>query len=210
MMALVATFIPCGAQIGIMQDVIPESIGFVMLYLFIGYFVMGYILNKVIPGRAPEILMDVPPYRKPMLKNISRKVWIRTSGFLKVAVPFVLLGCLIINVLYLVGTIDWLGNVFAPVFEGWFGVPRETAGPLVAAFLRKDLAVAQLSAIHMTKYQMISSVVLVSIYFPCVATFAMILKESWKALLGSLVVLVIAAFGWGGLLHLIWKLMGVA
>ena len=210
MMALVATFIPCGAQIGIMQDVIPESIGFVMLYLFIGYFVMGYILNKVISGRAPEILMDVPPYQKPMLKNIKRKVWMRTSGFLKVAVPFVLLGCLIVNILYLAGTIDWLGNVFAPVFEGWFGVPKETAGPLVAAFLRKDLAVAQLSAIHMTKYQMITSVVLVSIYFPCVATFAMILKESWKALLGSLVVLLIAAFGWGGLLHLIWKLMGVA
>ena len=209
MMTLLAVFIPCGAQIGIMQDVIPNSIGFVMLYLFAGYFVFGFILNKVVPGRTPEILMDVPAYQKPTLYNVGRKVWMRTSGFLKVAVPFVLLGSLIVNILYLLGTIDWLGNVLAPMFEGWFGVPKETAGPLVAAFLRKDLAVAQLSAIHMTKYQMISAVVLVSIYFPCIATFALMLKEGGKTFLGSLAVLLAAVFTWGGLLHLLWKLAGV-
>lgn len=210
MMSLLAVFIPCGAQIGIMQDVIPGTIGFVMLYLVAGYFIFGYILSKVIPGRTPEILMDIPPYQRPMSSNIVRKVWMRTSGFLKVAVPFVLLGCLIVNVLYLTGTIDWLGSILAPMFEGWFGVPRQTAGPLVAAFLRKDLAVAQLSAIEMTKYQMISAVVLVSIYFPCIATFAMMLREGGKAFLGSLAVLIVVVFSWGGLLHLIWKLMGVA
>ncbi len=209
MMTLLAIFIPCGAQIGIMQDVIPSSIGFVMLYLFAGYFVFGFILNKVVPGKTPEVLMDVPPYQRPTLHNVGRKVWMRTSGFLRVAVPFVLLGSLIVNILYLLGTIDWLGNVLAPIFEGWFGVPRETAGPLVAAFLRKDLAVAQLSAIHMTKYQMISAVVLVSIYFPCIATFAMMLKEGGKAFLGSLTVLLVAVLAWGGLLHLLWKLVGV-
>ncbi len=192
-----------------MQDVIPGSIGFVMLYLIAGYFIFGYILNKIVPGKTPEILMDVPPYQKPMSRNISRKVWMRTSGFLKVAVPFVILGSLLVNVLYMAGTIDWLGNILAPMFEGWFGVPRETAGPLVAAFLRKDLAVAQLSAIEMTKYQMISAVVLVSIYFPCIATFAMMLREGRKAFLGSLAVLLVVVFTWGGLLHLLWILMGV-
>lgn len=209
MMTLLALFIPCGAQIGIMQDVIPGSIGFVMLYLIAGYFIFGYILNKIIPGKTPEILMDVPPYQKPMFHNISRKVWMRTSGFLKVAVPFVILGSLLVNVLYLAGAIDWLGNILAPMFEGWFGVPKETAGPLVAAFLRKDLAVAQLSAIEMTKYQMISAVVLVSIYFPCIATFAMMLREGGRAFLGSLAVLLVVVFTWGGLLHLLWILMGV-
>jgi ferrous iron transport protein B len=75
--------------------------------------------------------------------------------------------------------------------------------------LRKDLAVAQLSAIEMSKYQMITSVVLVSIYFPCVATFVMLLKEGWKNLLGSLAVLVAVIFLYGGLINLIWTLLGV-
>ena len=133
----------------------------------------------------------------------------RLEDFLKVAVPFVLFGWAIVNILYLTGTIDWLAKIVAPLLTGWFGVPGETVGPLIAAFLRKDLAVAQLSAIEMSRYQMITSVVLVSIYFPCVATFVMLLKEGWKNLLRSLVVLVAVIFLYGGLINLIWILLGM-
>ncbi len=110
----------------------------------------------------------------------------------------------------MLGVIDWLAAVLAPIFVGWFGVPAETAGPLIAAFLRKDLAVAQLSTIEMTEYQMITAVVLVSIYFPCVATFAMMLKEGWKELIAALAVLAVVVFLYGGLIHMIGILMGVA
>jgi len=209
MMTLLAIFIPCGAQLGIMQEVIPESTGIVLLYLIFGYFIFGFILNKLTPGKSPEILIDVPPYQKPLWHNIARKLRMRLGGFLKTAVPFVLLGCAIVNILYLTGTIDWLARALAPLLAGWFGVPGETVGPLIAAFLRKDLAVAQLSAIEMSKYQMITSVVLVSIYFPCIATFVMLLKEGWKNLLGSLAVLVTVIFLYGGLINLIWTLLGV-
>jgi len=209
MMTLLAIFIPCGAQLGIMQEVIPESIGIVLLYLIFGYFLFGFILNKLVPGKSPEILIDVPPYQKPIWNNIARKLRMRLGGFLKIAVPFVLFGCAIVNILYLTGTIDWLAKTLTPLLTGWFGVPGETVGPLIAAFLRKDLAVAQLSAINMSKYQMITSVVLVSIYFPCVATFAMLLKEGGKNLLGSLAVLVTVIFLYGGLINLIWTLLGV-
>ncbi|HIE31580.1 MAG TPA: ferrous iron transporter B [Methanosarcinales archaeon] len=210
MMTLLAIFIPCGAQIGIMEEVVPDLIGWIMLYLIIGYFIFGYILNKIVPGRAPEFLIDVPPYRRPLARNIGKKIYGRVTGFFKVALPFVLLGCVIVGILYQMGVIQWLGGVLAPIFVGWFGVPPETAGPLVAAFLRKDLAVAQLSTIEMTEYQMITSVVLVSIYFPCVATFAMMLKEGWKDLLWALAVLAVVVFVYGGLIHLIGILLGVA
>ena len=210
MMTLLAIFIPCGAQLGIMEEVIPDTIGFVLLYLFTGYFILGFILHKILPGKSPEILIDVPPYQMPMLRDVAMKLWMRVKGFFKIAIPFVLLGCIIVNILYLANIIDWLANVLSPVLSGWFGVPKETVGPLIAAFLRKDLAVAQLSAIEMTKYQMITSVVLVSIYFPCVATFMMLLKEGWKDLLGSIAVLAVVVFLYGGLLHLIWILLGVA
>jgi ferrous iron transport protein B len=145
-----------------------------------------------------------------MLSNIGKKVGGRVRGFFMVAIPFVLIGCALVGILYQLGVIQFLGDMLAPVFVGWFGVPAETAGPLIAAFLRKDLAVAQLSVIEMTKYQMITAVVLVSIYFPCVATFAMMLKEGWKELLGALAVLTVVVFTYGGLIHLIGKLLGVA
>ncbi len=106
MMTLLAIFIPCGAQIGIMEEVIPDTMGWVLLYLITGYFIFGYILNKIVPGKSPEFLIDVPPYRKPMISNLSKKVWGRIAGFFKVALPFVLLGCGIVNVLYLADEVD--------------------------------------------------------------------------------------------------------
>jgi len=209
MMTLLAIFIPCGAQLGIMQEVIPDTMGWVLLYLLAGYFIFGFIMHKLLPGKSPEILLDVPAYQLPTLRNVTRKLRMRVICFLRSAVPFVLLGCAVVNILYLAGVIRFLSNALSPIFVGWFGVPKETVGPLIAAFLRKDLAVAQLSVIEMTKYQMITAVVLISIYFPCVATFAIMLKEGWKELLGSLLVLITVTFIYGGFLHLIWILLGV-
>ena len=99
---------------------------------------------------------------------------------------------------------------------GWFGVPAETVPALVAGFMRKDLAVAQLSAVGLTPYETVMSVILISIYFPCVATFAMLLKEGHRSggigrvLVGSLVTLVAALFVWGGLFRLGGIVAGVA
>ncbi|MEA1905226.1 MAG: nucleoside recognition domain-containing protein, partial [Candidatus Hadarchaeota archaeon] len=39
MMALLAVFIPCGAQIGVMNELIPEYAGLILIFLFFGYFV---------------------------------------------------------------------------------------------------------------------------------------------------------------------------
>jgi ferrous iron transport protein B len=210
MMTLLAIFIPCGAQLGVMRDVIPDLIGPVMLYLICGFAIFGFVLSRIIPGENPEILIDVPPYHWPAWENVAKKLWNRTKGFLKEAVPFVLFGVLLVNLLYLAGVIGALADLFEPIFVIWFGVPKETVGPLIAAFLRKDLAVAQLSTIAMTPYQMVTSVVLVSIYFPCVATFVMMLREGWQQLIAAVAVLAAVVFIYGGLIHAIGIFMGVA
>ena len=189
---------------------------------------MGWILNKILPGESPEILIDIPPYQKPTIKNLIMKTWMRVKCFLVHAVPFVLLGSLLVNTLYIVGidngnltlvefshaeksVMGRIATALEPVLSGWFGVPKETILPLVTAFLRKDLAVAQLSTISMSVYQLFTSVVLISIYFPCVATFMILLKElGFIGSLKSIAILIIVTFVFGGALHGLWMLMGVA
>lgn len=210
MITLLGVFVPCAAQIGMMQGLIPHLIGWVFLTLAIGYFLVGFILNKIWPGESPEILMDVPPYQTPTWGNVGRKMWTRTSHFLIEAVPFFLLGCLIVAVMYLTGVTDWLGNALAPVLTGVFGVPEETVAPLVAGFLRKDLAIGLLGGIELTTWQMFTSVVILCIYFPCLATFALMLKEEkWKEFLATMLVLVVTVFVFGGLLNLIGIGLGI-
>ncbi|MEF8771727.1 ferrous iron transporter B [Halodesulfurarchaeum sp.] len=216
MMTLLSVFIPCGAQLAVMLSLIPQYTGFIVLYLLAGFFVFGAVLDRLVPGSSPELIVDVPPLREPRVGNITTKLTLRTTEFLKTAVPFVLLGVGVINVLYVGGAIDWLAVTLEPVLSGWFGVPSDTIPALIAGFMRKDLAVAQLSAISMTPFQTVMSVIMVSIYFPCLATFAMLIQEGRKSggvvkmLGGALMTLVVALFVWGGLFHLGGILLGVA
>jgi len=206
---LLGVFVPCGAQIGIMEGMVPGLIGWVFLALAIGYFVVGFIINKIVPGESPEILMDVPPYQLPTVRNIWIKLWTRTWKFLSVAVPFVLLGCVIVAVLYITGAMDAIASGLSPVITGVFGLPQDTAAAMIAGFLRKDLAVGTIGmlaagGVTITVFQVFTAVVLLSIYFPCLATFALMIKElNWKEILGALATLIVIVFVYGAILHLI-------
>jgi ferrous iron transport protein B len=215
-MTLLSVFIPCGAQLGVMLSLIPQYTGYILLYLLAGFFVFGAVLNRLIPGSAPDVAVDIPPLRRPRLANVATKLSVRLRGFITSAVPFVLAGVGVVNLLYLGGVVDWLATALGPVLSGWFGVPEETVPALIAGFMRKDLAIAQLSAVSMSPFQTVMSVVMVSIYFPCVATFAMLIKEgrtsggALRVVGGALATLVAALFLWGGLLRLVGIALGVA
>ncbi len=211
MITLLAVFIPCGAQIGVMRRLIPDQIGWVFLALVIGYFITGFILNRIWHGESPEILMDVPPYRLPTVTNIVRKLIMRTSHFLMVAVPFVMLGCVIVAVMYLTGAMDYLATALAPVLSKLFGIPGDVVVALVAGFLRKDLAVGMLGGIQLSSWQLLTSIILLSVYFPCLATFAMMIKEeNWKEFLATVLTLIIIFFIYGIALNFIGTAMGLA
>ena len=216
MMTLLSVFVPCGAQLGVMLSLIPQYTGFILLYLIAGFFAFGAVLNRVVGGSTPEFIVDVPPLRWPRPRQLGRKLTMRTRGFLTTGLPFVLLGVGVINVLYVTELMGAIAVAVQPVLTGWFGVPPDTVPALVAGFMRKDLAVAQLSAAGLTPYETVMSVIMISIYFPCVATFAMLLKEgrnsggTGRVLVGSLATLVAALFVWGGLFRLGGIVAGVA
>lgn len=204
MIALLGVFVPCGAQIGMMEELVPGLIGWVFLTLAIGYLAFGWVLSKIWPGESPEILMDVPPYRAPQWSNILRKTWTRTWHFLFVAVPFVLLGCAIVMILYATGAMDVIASGLEGLLAAVFGVPASATPSLVVGFLRKDLAIGLLPVEAMSTYQVFKSVILLTIYFPCLATFAMLLRElNWKEILATLGFLVVMIFVFGGVLNLV-------
>ncbi|MCK4266981.1 MAG: ferrous iron transporter B, partial [Thermoplasmata archaeon] len=130
-----------------------------------------------VKGESPEIFLEIPPYRRPSLKTILKKTWMRVNWFLKEAIPYLILGVLAINVLYAIGFIDWLGNLFAPVMEGLLGLPGEASASLLVGFLRKDLAVGMLLPLGMSPMQLVIATTILTIYFPCVATFVLLFKE---------------------------------
>lgn len=101
----------------------------------------------------------------------------RIRWFLKDAVPFLFLGVAAINILYAVGFLQWLGNTLTPVMHTLFGLPGDASIALITGFLRKDLAIGMLIPLGMNPLQLVIAATILTIYFPCVATFVVLLKE---------------------------------
>jgi ferrous iron transport protein B len=61
--------------------------------------------------------------------------------------------------------------------EGWLALPGEAVAALLVGFFRKDLAVGMLLPLALNAQQMVVATTVLSLYFPCVATFAVLIKE---------------------------------
>jgi len=175
---LMAIAIPCMAQIAMVFGLVGQyganGLGIVFGTLFIVWIILGLLLNLVLKGESPEIFAEIPPYRLPYFPALVKKLWMRTFGFLKDAVPYVLLGVLIVNILYALRIIEFIGRLAAPVVTGILGLPEEAVGALVIGFLRKDVAVGMLVPLGLTMHQMIVASVVLTMYFPCIATFVIL------------------------------------
>lgn len=205
---LMAISVPCMAQIAMIVGLVGERggqyLGIVFGTLFVLFIVKGLIMNKVLPGASPEILVEMPPYRTPHITAVFKKLWMRVFGFLKEAVPYVLLGVLFVNILYALKIIDVLSGLFAPVLTGLWGLPREAIAALIIGFLRKDVAVGMLGPLNLTTKQLVIGSTILAIYFPCIATFTVMVRElGIKDMLKSAVIMMFVALMVGAVLNLI-------
>ena len=178
---LMAIAVPCMAQSAMIFGILGKygMRWILMVYgtLALLYISLGLVLKRIIKGESPELLLEVPPYRKPDPVTLLKKTWTKAYGFLVEAVPFVLLGVFVMNLLYISGVIELLSGLFSPVLTTLLGLPKEAIVALIMGFLRKDIAVGMLLPLGMTPQQLTISCVILSTYFPCVATFVVLLKE---------------------------------
>lgn len=199
---------PCMAQTAMIFGILGQyglrHILIVFITLFLLYITAGLILNRIVRGESPEIFMEIPPYRTPSATALLKKTWMRIRWFLAEAVPWLFFGIILVNILFAIGFIDLLGWVFAPIMEGWLGLPRAATAAMLIGFMRKDLAVGMLLPLGMTPMQLVIAATLLTIYFPCVATFVTLLKELGPMDMGkATLIMIIASLLVGGLMRII-------
>ena len=205
---LMAIAVPCMAQIAMVIGLVGRygipGLGVVFLTLFLVWIVIGLILNKILKGETPEIFIEIPPYRLPYFKSLFKKIWARFKAFLTSAVPYVLIGVLIINILYSLGFISFISKITSPIMLIVFGLPSKAIVALIIGFLRKDVAVGMLMPLNLTLKQLIITSVVLTMYFPCIATFIVLLKElGIKGMLKSTLIMILSTFIVGFLLNII-------
>ena len=205
---IMAIAVPCAALQAMIVGLVGKEglagLGIVYGTLFAVWVLLGALFNCVLKGESPEIFLEIPPYRIPYLRSLSKKIWIRTKWFIKEAIPFVLLGVLLVNILYTLGVIPFVGRITAPVVTRVLGLPQEAVGALIIGFLRKDVAIGMLVPLGLTAKQLIIASVVLAMYFPCVATFTTLIRElGFVDMLKSAGIMIVSSLLVGGLLNLI-------
>ena len=176
----------------------------VYLTLFVSWVLLGIILNLSVPGFSPELLLEIPPYRLPPPRMFYLKIKWRIKQFLLEATPVLLAGVFVVNILYTLKIFDLIAMLTAPLVTGLFGLPKEAVSSIVIGFLRKDVAIGMLVPLSLSVKQLIISCVVLSMFFPCIATFTILIKElGYKAMLRSTAIMITASIAAGTLLNLI-------
>ena len=108
-----------------------------------------------------------------------------------------------INILHAFKIIDFLAYLFSPILQNIWGLPKEAISALIIGFLRKDVAIGMLGPLNLTTKQLVIGSTVLAIYFPCVATFTVLIRElGAKDMFKSATLMVISALVVGGALNL--------
>ena len=212
------TMVPCSARTAVILGTVGVFLGLkyaaAMYLIILGLiFLVGWLLNRWLKGKVSGMIMEMPPLRRPMLKPVLQKTWMRMKGFFYVAIPLLLLGGLFIGALQVSGVMNSLVAPFSPLTVGWLGLPAVAIIPLIYGFIRKEGALVLLVAVagtsqltpgFMSPLQLFVFALVVAIYVPCLAAVAVLARELGKkdAVLISVGTFLIALLVGGLFFHL--------
>ncbi|MBR1479627.1 MAG: ferrous iron transporter B, partial [Alphaproteobacteria bacterium] len=216
--SIIAIAIPCAAQQGLIFSMLARINDFMFWAAYIAVVLLviavsGRILRHFMPGTFSKFSMELPPMRVPSLKNCYRKTFYRVRDFLFESFPVFSISSLFITVLYKYRALDWLQGKLAFVVENWLHLPKAFSDVFVMGIIRRDMASLEvLNMSHnfsMSNTQIFTSVIVISLFVPCINAIIVISKElGWRlaaALWGGTFVLSVAL---GGIITRVCEMMG--
>lgn len=191
----------------------PEQQAFAVLSMYVMGIVFALTLCKVFSkylfkNESSVFIIELPPYRMPQIKTLSRSTWEKGKGFLRKAGTIILAGSAIIWFMSYAGPggfdvemdhsyLAKFGGMIAPLLEPLGFGTWQAGSTLVPGFLAKEVVVSTMNIIYhapdtaglenqisqvFTPLSAISFMAFILLYIPCLATVGVIKKEtaSWK------------------------------
>ena len=185
--AILGLTIPCSAQLGVILGMLASSgagwkgwaiYGATMFAVLVA---VGTLLDKIIPGKSSALLIDLPPMRFPNWKNVFKKTGVKSWGFLTEATPLFMLGALIVTVLRISGGLEVIQRALAPATVGLLQLPPQAATAFIMGLIRRDFGAAGLTDLPLSPEQVIVSLVVITLFVPCIASVIVLFKErGWR------------------------------
>jgi ferrous iron transport protein B len=182
---LLALGVPCSAQLGVILGLfgaLPVWAPMVWGGVVVGVmFAVGFLAARLLPGERSDLILEVPPIRRPQLSNIVVKTVGRLEWYLKEAVPIFILGTLVLFLLDAAGLLQRIVTASEPAVVGILQLPPKAAEAFLIGFFRRDYGSAGIYALfrdgHLSPVQAVVALVTITLFVPCVANFFVIVKE---------------------------------
>jgi len=204
MVSILTTLIPCAARITIIFGLVAFFISpnaalaiFALNILIVA--ISGKILSLLFP--YPEaslgLILEIPAYQFPPIRNTLKKSWYRIREFIVIAWPILIIGSVLLALMEYGGVEKYINRALSPLTY-LLGLPASVGTTLIFGLLRKELSLIMLTQALgttqvltvMTKTQVMVFTVFVTFYIPCLATIAALWKEIGKK--GALVAVLFA------------------
>ncbi len=202
--ALMAVAVPCSAQLGIIaalmataKPIYTAAYFTILLAVFVA---LGTALNKLVPGKSTDLLIDLPSLRLPRIDNLVRKTSAKVWGFMREVTTFFVGGTLVLGLLKVLGGLTLIERAARPLVTGWLGLPQETATAFVMAIIRRDFGAAGFFTMKLSDPQLLVAMVTITLFVPCLASTLVVLKErGWAYMVGLFLGSISLAFLLGGI-----------
>ena len=181
-------FVPCSSRIAIIMGVVGFYGGIrlsfnVLATSLVAGLVWTLAVKRVVHIKSEPLLLELPPFRKPLIKNVFAKSWIRLKDFVYIVIPLLALGGVAYGIIDMLKFTEFLVKPFSPVTV-WLGLPDTTIIPIIFGFIQKDLTGAMLLSVldgeitlALTPLQIYTFGIATTIGIPCIITLGVLIKE---------------------------------
>jgi ferrous iron transport protein B len=187
--SLLITFVPCSARSAIILALAGKYLGglgvfAIFLLSMIVIALLGKALTRRYPESGPGQVQEIPPYALPRWRSLLPATWERTRDILTIVTPLLVGGSVVLALLAHVGADDVINAAFTPITVWWLGLPALLGVPILFGVLRKELSLLMVYqalgtfdiGAHLDWVQIMTFLIFLTFYFPCVSTFAVMLK----------------------------------
>ncbi|MDP1734502.1 MAG: ferrous iron transporter B [Sulfuritalea sp.] len=187
--SVLITFVPCSARSAIILAIAGKYLGaggvfaiFALTLIIIAG--MGRLLSRRNRELGPGQVQEIPVYALPAWRVLLAETWERTSDILTIVTPLLVGGSVVLALLNHVGADSLINTLLTPVTVWWLGLPLALGVPLLFGVLRKELSLLMIYQALGTQeigslldsVQIVTLLLFLTFYIPCVSTFAVMLK----------------------------------
>ena len=200
--SFLVTLVPCSARTVIIAGLVAAFVGIgaalsVYLIVLIIILITGLALSRVTPGEQFGMILELSPLRKPKVKNVLLKSWMRIREFLVIAMPLLIVASIVLGLFQYSGLMAAFEEFIEPFSVMVLGLPSYATTALIFGILRKEMALETLVILAgtadlgsvLTMAQIYIFAVVSVLFVPCIATIAVLKKE-----LGTKMALVVSAY----------------